>query len=54
MVPGLQGRAWDKDMVYAAPWQSGLTAFAYNAKVTSPITSIDDLLTRNALSLWQR
>jgi spermidine/putrescine transport system substrate-binding protein len=46
LAPGLQARAWDKDMVHAAPWQSGMTAFAYNGKVTSPIASIDDLLTR--------
>ena len=46
VLPSLRNRAWDKDMVYAAPWQSGLTGLAYNAKVAKEIGSIDDLLTR--------
>jgi spermidine/putrescine transport system substrate-binding protein len=36
LAPGLQGRAWDKDMTHAAPWQSGMTAFAYNARSPRP------------------
>jgi len=42
----LKNRPWDKDMNHAAPWQSGLTGLAYNAKVTKEIRSIDELLTR--------
>ncbi len=42
----LKNRAWDKDMKFAAPWQSGLTGIAYNAKVTKEVRTIDELLTR--------
>jgi spermidine/putrescine transport system substrate-binding protein len=46
VLPSLRNRAWDKDMVYAAPWQSGLTGLAYNGKVTKEIRTVDELLTR--------
>ena len=46
ILPNLRARAWDKDMVYAAPWQSGLTGMAYNGKVAKEIRTIDELLTR--------
>jgi spermidine/putrescine transport system substrate-binding protein len=46
ILPNLRARAWDKDMVYAAPWQSGLTGIAYNGKVTKEVRTIDELLTR--------
>ncbi|WP_084557803.1 ABC transporter substrate-binding protein [Hamadaea tsunoensis] len=46
LLPSLQHRAFDKDMVFAAPWQSGLTGVAYNAKVAKEIKSVDDLFTR--------
>ncbi|MEV4136483.1 spermidine/putrescine ABC transporter substrate-binding protein [Dactylosporangium sp. NPDC049742] len=42
----LKNRAWDKDMKFAAPWQSGLTGIAYNAKATKEVRTIDELLTR--------
>ncbi|MFG2038373.1 extracellular solute-binding protein [Dactylosporangium sp. NPDC048998] len=42
----LRNRPWDKDMTHAAPWQSGFTGLAYNAKVAKEIRTIDDLLTR--------
>lgn len=42
----LRNRPWDKDMKFAAPWQSGLTGMAYNAKVTKEVRTIDELLTR--------
>ncbi|GAA0729832.1 spermidine/putrescine ABC transporter substrate-binding protein [Dactylosporangium roseum] len=42
----LRNRPWDKDMNHAAPWQSGLTGMAYNAKVTKEIRTVDELLTR--------
>lgn len=46
LLPTLRNRPWDKSMEYAAPWQSGLTGLAYNAKVTKEIRTIDELLTR--------
>ena len=42
----LRNRPWDKDMKFAAPWQSGLTGMAYNAKATKEVRTIDELLTR--------
>ncbi len=46
LIPALQGRQWDKDRTYSAPWQSGLTGIAYNAKLTKEVGSFEDLLTR--------
>jgi spermidine/putrescine transport system substrate-binding protein len=46
LIPALQGRQWDKDRTYSAPWQSGLTGIAYNAKLTKEVRSFDELLTR--------
>jgi spermidine/putrescine transport system substrate-binding protein len=41
--------AWDPNRDYSLPWQSGMTGIAYNAKLTKPITSIDQLLTDKKL-----
>ncbi|WP_232524880.1 polyamine ABC transporter substrate-binding protein [Nocardioides mangrovicus] len=49
LIPALQGRAWDKNRTYSAPWQSGLTGIAYNAKLTKPVGSFSELLTRSDL-----
>ena len=46
LIEALQGRQWDKDRTYSAPWQSGLTGIAYNAKLTKEVGSFADLLTR--------
>ena len=46
ILPSLRARAWDQQMVYAAPWQSGLTGIAYNGKVTKEVRTVDELLTR--------
>ena len=35
---------FDKNRDYSLPWASGMTGIAYNAKLTSPITSMDQLL----------
>lgn len=35
---------FDSDREYSLPWQSGMTGIAYNAKLTKPITSVDQLL----------
>jgi spermidine/putrescine transport system substrate-binding protein len=49
LIPALQNRAWDPTLKYHAPWQSGLTGIAYNAKETSKVHSIEELLTRSDL-----
>ncbi len=49
LIKPLQGRQWDKDRTYSAPWQSGLTGIAYNAKLTKEVKSFDELLTRSDL-----
>jgi spermidine/putrescine transport system substrate-binding protein len=41
--------AWDPKREYSMPWQSGMTGIGYNAKLTKPITSIDQLLTDKKL-----
>lgn len=35
---------FDPDREHSLPWQSGMTGIAYNAKLTKPITSVDQLL----------
>jgi spermidine/putrescine transport system substrate-binding protein len=49
LLKPLRDRAWDKDRTYSAPWQSGLTGIAYNAKLTKEVGSFEDLLTRSDL-----
>jgi spermidine/putrescine transport system substrate-binding protein len=49
LIKPLQGRQWDKDRTYSAPWQSGLTGIAYNAKLTKPVGSFEELITREDL-----
>jgi spermidine/putrescine transport system substrate-binding protein len=49
LIKPLQGRAWDKNRTFSAPWQSGLTGIAYNAKLTKEVRSFDELLTRSDL-----
>src|ERR1700712_1288364 len=49
LIPALQGRLWDPDLKYHAPWQSGLTGIAYNAKETAKVESFEELLTRGDL-----
>lgn len=36
--------SWDPKREYSLPWQSGMTGIAYNAKVTRPVTTVDQLL----------
>lgn len=41
---------WDPGAKYQMPWQSGIAGIAYNKKtVATPITSVNDLLTRSDL-----
>jgi spermidine/putrescine transport system substrate-binding protein len=46
LLKPLRGRQWDPDRTYSAPWQTGLTGIAYNAKLTKPVGSFSELLTR--------
>ncbi|MEV0156673.1 spermidine/putrescine ABC transporter substrate-binding protein [Micromonospora sp. NPDC050686] len=46
LLPSLRNASFDADRQLSAPWQSGLTALAYNAKVTKEIRTVDELLTR--------
>lgn len=50
LSPALKSPPWDPKREYSAPWQSGLTGIAYNAKVTGPVSSISELLSRADLS----
>jgi spermidine/putrescine transport system substrate-binding protein len=49
LIPALRNRGWDPDLKYHAPWQSGLTGIAYNAKETGEVSSMEELLTRDDL-----
>jgi spermidine/putrescine transport system substrate-binding protein len=49
LIKPLRNKAWDKDLTYHAPWQSGLTGIAYNAAKTDEVGSFEDLLTRPEL-----
>ena len=46
LAKNLRSPTWDKDRQYSAPWQSGLTGIAYNAKLTKEVKSFEELLTR--------
>jgi spermidine/putrescine transport system substrate-binding protein len=46
LQPNLKSPQWDKNRDHSAPWQSGLTGIAYNSKLTKPVKSFSDLLTR--------
>ncbi len=37
---------YDPHRDYSVPWQSGMTGICYNAKLTDPVTSFEELLTR--------
>src|SRR3954464_6113844 len=49
LVASLKHPSWDKNREHSAPWQSGLTGIAYNAKLTGEVKSFADLLTRPEL-----
>jgi spermidine/putrescine transport system substrate-binding protein len=46
LVASLKSPSWDKNREHSAPWQSGLTGIAYNAKLTKPVNSFEELLSR--------
>ncbi|HEU5037058.1 MAG TPA: spermidine/putrescine ABC transporter substrate-binding protein [Nocardioides sp.] len=49
LIEPLQGRQWDPDLTYHAPWQAGLTGIAYNASKVKEVRSFEELLTRDDL-----
>jgi spermidine/putrescine transport system substrate-binding protein len=46
LVSTLRSPVWDKKRDFSVPWQSGLTGIAYNSKLTKPVGSFQELLTR--------
>ncbi|HNM96786.1 MAG TPA: spermidine/putrescine ABC transporter substrate-binding protein [Marmoricola sp.] len=49
LIKPLQGRSWDPERKYSAPWQSGVTGMAYNAAKVGEVRSFKELLTRSDL-----
>jgi spermidine/putrescine transport system substrate-binding protein len=49
LIKPLQNRPWDPDLTRHVPWQSGMTAIAYNAKETGEVKSFEELITRSDL-----
>jgi spermidine/putrescine transport system substrate-binding protein len=49
LIPALRDRQWDKNRDFSAPWQSGLTGIAYNAKLTKEVKSFEELITSTEL-----
>jgi spermidine/putrescine transport system substrate-binding protein len=45
LIPAQQHPTWDPKREYSLPWQSGMTGIGYNAKLTKPITTVDQLFT---------
>ena len=46
LIDSLRNKAWDPDVTFHVPWQSGLTGIAYNKKVTGKVESFEELLDR--------
>ena len=46
LIKPLQNRPWDPDLSRHVPWQSGMTAIAYNKKQTGEVKSFEELITR--------
>jgi spermidine/putrescine transport system substrate-binding protein len=42
----LKNPAWDPKREHSLPWQSGMTGIGYNAKLTKPVTTVTQLLTK--------
>jgi spermidine/putrescine transport system substrate-binding protein len=49
LEPGLAHPAWDPNRDYSLPWVSGLDGIGYNAKLTKPVTTVDQLFTDKRL-----
>jgi spermidine/putrescine transport system substrate-binding protein len=46
LIEFLKSPAWDPKREYSVPWQSGMTGICYNAELTDPVASFEELLTR--------
>ena len=46
LIETLKSPAWDPNRDYTVPWQSGMTGICYNAELTDPVESFEELLTR--------
>jgi len=46
LIKPLQNRPWDPNLERHVPWQSGMTAIAYNSKETGEVKSFEELITR--------
>jgi spermidine/putrescine transport system substrate-binding protein len=49
LIDFLKAPAFDPDREYSVPWQSGMTGICYNSELTDPVTSMEQLLTSEAL-----
>jgi spermidine/putrescine transport system substrate-binding protein len=49
LAAALKSPEWDPSREYSAPWQSGLTGIAYNAKLVPEVRTIEELLSRSDL-----
>jgi spermidine/putrescine transport system substrate-binding protein len=49
LIESLRSPGWDSDREYSVPWQAGLTGMAYNAEYTEPVSSFEELVTREDL-----
>ena len=49
LLSSLRNVGWDKNRDFSAPWQSGLTGIAYNAKKVGEVKNFAELLTRDDL-----
>lgn len=49
LADALRTPEWDASRDYSAPWQSGLTGIAYNAKLVPEVRTIEELLSRSDL-----
>ena len=46
LIDSLKSPSWDPNRDYSVPWQSGMTGICYNAELTDPVSSFEELLTR--------
>jgi len=46
LIDFLKSPDWDPNRDYSVPWQSGMTGICYNADLTDPVSSFEELMTR--------
>jgi spermidine/putrescine transport system substrate-binding protein len=49
LIDFLKAPAFDPNREYSVPWQSGMTGICYNADLTDPVSSFNELMTRSDL-----